>query len=146
MIKIDVAALHLEPGSIELDAELEARFVGRLTVSDSRGTVFAEDEFPCLELARALRSWCSSADVPPFDFEFDSMSYPEPGLIWIRRDAVNDDEWRVGSVAEPTAKSELASWAEVLQAVDDLAERIVVVAPEVIHPRVIRLLSSASDR
>jgi hypothetical protein len=94
MIRFDIERVHLEPGSVELDAELEARCVGRLTISDSRGAIITEDEFPCVELGRALRDWRSPSALPEREFEFDSMSYPEPGLIWIRRDAAGRDAWR----------------------------------------------------
>lgn len=145
MIAIGVTALQLEPGSVELDAELEARCVGQLTVSDGRGVLFAEDAFPCLELALALRRWRSSRGMPSSDFEFDSMSYPDPGLVWIRRDPVSDDRWRVGSIAEPTTESELLSWTEVAQAIDEFIENVGVLAPEVVRGRVTELLALPWD-
>lgn len=142
MITFDVEAMHLEPGSVELDAEIEARCVGRLTVSDSRGAIVSEDEFPCVELGRALRDWRSCSPLPERDFEFDSMSYPEPGLIWIRRDAADPDAWRVGSVLEPTTSSEPTSWIGVRQAIDNFAKRVVALAPEALRPRVFQLVTS----
>lgn len=142
MIRFDVDAVHLEPGSVDLDAELEARCVGRLTVSDSRAAILIEDEFPCVELGRALRDWLSFNAPRQPDFEFDSMSYPEPGLIWIRRDSAGGDAWRVGSVLQPTASGEPTPWVGVREAIDDFAQRVVALAPEPLRPRVFQLVAS----
>ena len=130
MIGLEVSGLHLEPGSVELDAQLEARCVGRLAIFDSRGSVFAENEFPCLELARAFRAWSSSHAPPQTDFEFDSMGYREPGLVWIRRDTADDERWRIGSIVDASAVGEPTQWPEVLQAVEDFARQVAALAPE----------------
>lgn len=145
MIALEVTGLHLEPGSVDLDAELEARCVGRLAICDSRGSIFTEEEFPCLELARALGGWSSARDAPLPDFEFDSMSYPEPGLVWIRRDTVDTEWWRIGSITDVSAVGEPTPWPEVLHAVEEFARQVDAQAPESVQARVLRLLKQPGE-
>ncbi|MET9448631.1 DUF7878 domain-containing protein [Streptomyces cinerochromogenes] len=78
----------------ELLVDLEAD----LTVRDGGRVVFAAQEFPVAELARALVGWLGQ-EVPG-GFRFDSMSFAEPGAVRIEEVAGG---WRVGSVFEPDA-------------------------------------------
>lgn len=84
---------------IRTTADFELRLDGEL--------LYGEADFPVIELAAALARW---ADLPAGsrpDFEFDSMSTPEPGWVWLRRVR---DGWRVGSINQ--RRSILVAWSE----------------------------------
>ena len=86
--------------------------------------LYAEVDFPIVELAAALSQWCDSSDGYQPDFEFDSMSTPEPGWVWIRR---ADSGWRVGSSYQNYAELTEFTSDTICLAVSKLVERLVSV-------------------
>ena len=77
---------------IAIDADFEIRDRGR--------TIYDEPKFPVVELARSLSSWMTSGER--VDFEFDSLSSDESGLVRITRGATG---WRLSSVFTPDVVS-----------------------------------------
>jgi hypothetical protein len=89
--------VRFETGSIETLPEVLARLVAIFCLSAGEDTVYQEDGFPFLELSTQMMRWVKQSVIAPrpFDFEFNSMSFPETGVVWIRQ---QDDGWRVGSM------------------------------------------------
>lgn len=78
-----------------------------LVIRDGDRVVLAEEQFPVAELARALVGWLRRSDGERGDFVFDSMSYPEPGVVRMVESA---EGWRGGSVFEPDAWTSPVTW------------------------------------
>lgn len=84
--------------------------------------VYSEEDFPVIELASALLDWCRSPSDRRVDFEFDSMSTPERGWVWIR---LAGPGWRVGSLhQEYPAMTEFRA-DEICAAANAFAARLV---------------------
>ncbi|MFJ3233694.1 hypothetical protein [Streptomyces sp. NPDC086787] len=78
-----------------------------LVIRDGDCVVWAEEGFPVAELARALMDWLHQPDGERDDFEFDSMSYAELGVVRISRSA---EAWRVGSVFQSDTWTSPVGW------------------------------------
>lgn len=79
--------------------------------------------FPVVELAAPLRGWLTSSDGDDRDdFEWDSMTTPEQGWVWIRRAA---DGWRVGSIHQDRAVVDVWSSDQIASAVDAFCTEII---------------------
>ncbi len=97
MTAILLSSLRADPPQLEdaidlvsnLEAEIEVEVDGRI--------IYHEVSFPVAELAVALTQWLSVSSDARSDFEFDSMSAEELGLVWIRREGGG---WRIGSVRQ----------------------------------------------
>lgn len=96
MIEFRFADLRAEglPASL---ADALVRVTADLAVVVDGRVVYSEADFPVVELAAALVRWCGLPACGRVDFEFDSMSTPKPGWVWIRREGCG---WRVGSLHE----------------------------------------------
>lgn len=141
MIALNVGPLRLEPGSLELDAEIEVRCTGRLSIEADSRVVYEEDDFPCVELARAVRGWADEVE-PTVGFEFDSMSWAEPGLVWIRKDP-SVGLWRIGSNAAPDAETLGVSWSAIRDAIVTFCADVIGAAPPAVRDRVRRIVCAA---
>ncbi|REJ06128.1 hypothetical protein DY023_07515 [Microbacterium bovistercoris] len=91
-------------------------FDAHLCLVESATTIFDEPGFPVVELARSLLLWLR--DPARGDFEFDSMSYEERGVISIWKVAAG---WAVGSVLAPGARTTPADW----RVVDECCRRFI---------------------
>lgn len=76
-------------------ADVLIRVTADLAIVVDGRPVYSEVAFPVIELAAALIWWCDLPERNRSEFEFDSMSTPEPGWVWIRRGVAG---WRIGSV------------------------------------------------
>lgn len=56
--------------------------------------LYSEPDFPVVELAEQLQSWCAEGLRRGEDFEFTSMESDAAGLVWFRHAG---DGYRVGS-------------------------------------------------
>ena len=94
-MRLEFTGLRAEPERlgdvIDVVANLEADF--RLVVDGD--LIYEEVSFPVAELAVALSRWSQVPIGDRPDFEFDSMSAEESGILWIRR---SHRGWRVGSI------------------------------------------------
>lgn len=77
---------------IAIDADFEIR--------DGNRIIYDEPKFPVVELARSLSSWMTAG--ARVDFEFESLSSDELGLVRINRGATG---WRLSSVFTPNVVS-----------------------------------------
>lgn len=91
---------------IRTTADFELRVDGEL--------IYGEPDFPVVELAGALTAWARRPAASRPDFEFDSMSTPEPGWVWLRRERGG---WRVGSINQLRSSLEVWSESEVESAI-----------------------------
>lgn len=116
MMQLRLAGLRADPdrlgNAIDVVANLEADL--RLEVDGEE--IYAEASFPVAELAAGLARWSTTPSDDRPDFEFDSISAEEPGLIWIRR---VDDGWRVGSIRQEKPDLRAFSGPEIDQLVQD---------------------------
>ena len=83
-------------------------FDADLRVAVGGETVYEDQDFPVVELARSLLMWIDDADRG--DFEFDSMSFEEVGSIAFRQ---SSDGWRFHSVFRPGVATAHVDWDEV---------------------------------
>ena len=96
MIEFRLTDLRAE-GPLASLADAFVRVTADLAIVVDGRVVYSEVDFPVVELAAALVQWCELPACGRADFEFDSMSTPEPGWVWIRREGAG---WRVGSMHE----------------------------------------------
>lgn len=86
------------------------------------GRVFwVEADVPVVELAAELNAWASTGLAEGFDFELDSMSTPEVGWFWIRRQG---DGWAVGALHQESAVQELFTSDAIGTMIAELGERV----------------------
>lgn len=95
MISFELGPLSVDrpidaPWSLLIDVEAD------FTIRSDNAVVYSEQFVPVVELASHLVAWLRRASGD--DFEWDSMSTPETGWVWIR--AVPGG-WRVGSIHQP---------------------------------------------
>lgn len=95
MIEFQISNLRADPtfpiDRITFAANVESDFA---VFADGR-LVYEESDFPVVELAVAFHLWQQNRVDSEPDFEFDSMSFEELGMVWIRWAG---DGWRVGSL------------------------------------------------
>ncbi len=85
-------------------------------------TLYDEPDFPVIELAASLANWAGRDAINRPDFDFDSMSTPDTGWVWLRRAAGG---WRVGSIHQRHASLTVWSESEIQHAVSEFSSRIV---------------------
>lgn len=113
------------------------RITADLEILDDRRIVYWEPDFPVVELVAALVHW--SMEPNPQDFEFDSISTPEPGWVWVRR---GDVGWRVGSTQQEGEASRDVGHSELVAAVGEFRSRLVSAAKDVLGINLIELVPS----
>ncbi|RLU90557.1 hypothetical protein CTZ27_20935 [Streptomyces griseocarneus] len=95
---------------------------------DIKGVWF-ESKYPVAELAYRLVYWLR--DGGQRDFELDSMSYADKGVVRI---VESDDGWRIGSVYAPGKWTEPYAWdalvAEIRQFVRTVTEGVATIGIE----------------
>ncbi|QEO15207.1 hypothetical protein FLP10_12835 [Agromyces intestinalis] len=89
-------------------ADYLVAFDAHIRLLEGDEVIYDEAGFPVVELARSLRIWLG--DPGESDFEFDSMSYEEPGAIAIRNTPAG---WVFGSVFAPSVWTNPAEWRAV---------------------------------
>lgn len=95
---------------------------------DGSSRVYWEPDFPVVELAADLGNWLRNGFASHrVDFEFDSMSTPEPGWIWIRR---YGSGWRVGSLHQEQVNPEIYSDDQIRQIVSQFIQRVTLRAEQ----------------
>lgn len=72
----------------------------RFSIIEGDSIIYDEPAFPVVELARSLQFWLSQPHHS--DFEFESMSFEEPGAVFIRQ---AESGWQVGSIFTPSHSS-----------------------------------------
>lgn len=116
----------LPPASL---ADAVVRVTARFALVVGGRVVYSEAEFPVVELAAALFRWCELPAYARIDFEFDSMSTPEPGWVWIRREG---QAWRVGSLHQEYPEMREFTTDQIQHAVRRFVERLVAVGRDLI--------------
>lgn len=101
-------------------AELFVHVEGDIQICCGDRVLFAEQSFPVFELGHAIAAWLDSPPGDRGDFVFDSMSFEEQGVVFIRGDG---DGWRVGSVFESEPSDRLA-WSAVERAARNFIARL----------------------
>lgn len=121
MIEFRFTDLRSEEPPVTL-ADVLVRVTADLSIVVEDRVVYSEVDFPVVELAVALVRWCELPGCGRVDFEFDSMSTPEPGWVWIRREGAG---WRVGSLHEEYPEMLEFTTDQVRDAVHRFAVRLV---------------------
>ena len=121
MIRFEISDLVADPrpptDRIELVANVEANF--SIMVDDR--LVYQEVSFPVVELAVALHQWLAHRGPDNPDFEFESMSAEEPGLVWIRWAGSG---WRVGSIDQEQPELTVFDQDEIHASVEALTKHL----------------------
>ena len=102
--------------------DLLVRTTAEFELSIDDEPLYEEPDFPVVELAAALVGWLRSPPATRPDFEFDSMSTPEPGWVWIRRAT---DGWTVGSLHQSRPSFTVCSDEEVDAAIEAFVGELV---------------------
>ncbi len=110
--------LHLESPVATAD-DLILGYVGDFRIVTTRGRIYGESNFPCIEFVREVAAWLEQDSAS--DFEYDSSEAAEPGLVWIRRAGAG---WRVGSIHQDEIEMSAYSKGEIRSAVKDLVRSI----------------------
>lgn len=121
-LRFEIAGVASEADSIRSVADLLVGVTADLTVSCSCSAVYREPQFPVVELACALKQWASDPWAIRDDFEFDSMSTPEPGWVWLRR---SGEGWRVGSIHQDEPCAQVWEEDQVQAAIQSFVSGIV---------------------
>ncbi|MER5880695.1 hypothetical protein ABT119_32870 [Streptomyces sp. NPDC001910] len=85
-----------------------------LRVSDGETLIYSEVLFPVAELASKLLDWILEPENERPNFNLDSMSFSEIGVITITR---KEGGWRIGSVLSSGAKSGILDEATLTEGV-----------------------------
>jgi hypothetical protein len=94
-----------------------------LCVTDDGQVIFAEAEFPVVELAGDLHAWMRTDEHDRDEYAFGDSGFPEAGAVRIARAGGG---WRIGSLFEPN------SWSSALTT-RQLDHAITVFVTEVIE-------------
>lgn len=115
MIEFRLSGFRCEPPEPEQPADVFIGVTGRFEITADGTTVYAEDDFPVVELAAELGDWLRSGLGARRDFEFDSMSMAEAGWVWIRH---TGSGWRVGSLHQEQPDLTVRGESEIQTAVE----------------------------
>lgn len=121
MIAFEFDELRLE-SEHEVSDALDAyiRITGTFRIRSNSRVVYEEEAFPVLELAADLLDW-ERRDLPQnLDFEFDSMSTPESGWVWLRKEG--EEGFRIGSIHQISPDMSVHKVSEVRQAIRTFLE------------------------
>lgn len=121
MIAFRFSGLRTDRSRLEHPADVLVGITAEFEVDADGVPLYSEDDFPVVELAAELADWLRNGFAVGADFEFDSMSTPEAGWVWIRRD---DGKWRVGSLHQERPDLTPRDDEEVRAAVADFVERV----------------------
>lgn len=143
MIAFRLGRLEVEPPGVKRPVDTVTSVVTDFEIDVDGECLFSETSFPVIELAGALLRWKSVSGEGRCDFEFESMDFEEPGLMWIRREG---DGWRVGSLLQEFPDLTVRSADELDRAIDGFVADLERAAREELGLRlgpVWRLLSVA---
>lgn len=121
MIELRLSDLHAERPELDHPADAFIGVTGRFEITADETAVYAEDQFPVIELAAELGDWLRRGLEAHRDFEFDSMSTPEPGWVWIRHAGSG---WRVGSLHQDRPDIAVRGDSEIRTAVERFIEAV----------------------
>ncbi|WHT18521.1 hypothetical protein N8J89_36335 [Crossiella sp. CA-258035] len=115
MVELELTALQSAGLNGHSVAQVQELVEGDLRLCEDGRELYAEQDFPVVKLAGALRHWLATpvANRPSFSFDDDSFEQPE-GVLLIDRVPAG---WRFGSVFAPGAWSGPVSDAEADQVV-----------------------------
>jgi hypothetical protein len=94
-IRLRHSNLRADPDRLNDPTDVIVNLEADVRLEIDGDVIYEELSFPLAELACALARWMPIPLSERPDFEFDSMSSEEIGLLWIRR---VDGTWRVGSI------------------------------------------------
>jgi hypothetical protein len=121
MIELRLSELHAERPELSHPADAFIGVTARFEITADGTAVYSEDEFPVIELAAELGDWLRSGLDASRDFEFDSMSTPEAGWVWIRH---TGSGWRVGSLHQDRPDTTVRGDSEIRTAVERFIEAV----------------------
>lgn len=135
--------LRADPPRLSDVIDVVANIEADVRLETDGGAIYDEVSFPVAELAVALTRWTQAPVTNRADFEFDSMSAEEPGLLFIRR---ADDGWRVGSIHQERAESRIFTAVEVDEFVRTFIRQLTREVATAFGPDVSALLSDALEK
>lgn len=113
--------LRADPPRLSDATDVVANLEADVRLETDGEAIYDEVSFPVAELAVTLTRWMQAPVTNRADFEFDSMSAEEPGLLWIRRAS---DGWRVGSIHQEGPEPRIFTPVEVDEFVRTFIERL----------------------
>lgn len=124
MIEFRYRHLQADTGVVRHPRELFVGVTATFEIVADDQSLYEEDDFPVAELAAALLRWLRDAHEArnADDFEFDSMSTPEPGWVWIRQ---TEGYWRVGSLHQEFPLMTEFSLGEIRMAVEAFTSSLI---------------------
>lgn len=114
MMVLTFVQLRADPGCLDTATDVIANLEADITLEVEGSVIYEEVSFPVAELALALTRWAQSCSADRPDFEFDSMSAEEPGLVWIRR---TEGGWRFGSICQDRPETKVFPTEQVDEAI-----------------------------
>lgn len=121
MIELEVVDVGVDRSRGSADVNVFIDIGARFTLVADGSPLYSEEDFPIVELAVALSDWLGRGIDAGEDFEFDSMSTPEPGWVWVRWTRPG---WRVGSLHQVRSDPVVRDTSEIRQAVESFIERV----------------------
>ena len=88
---------------------------------DEGKVIYSELAFPVAELARALRDWVESGELRGDEFSFDSLSFGEPGSVFVK---ARSGSWLWGSGFSPGESSALQSWNQIIDTISEFTDSV----------------------
>ena len=113
------ARLRADPACLDTATDVIVNLEADLTMEFEGNVIYEEVSFPVAELAFALIKWAQSRAADRPDFEFDSMSAEEPGLVWVRR---TNGGSRVGSICQDRPLTTVLAMEQVDQVIRGYVE------------------------
>ena len=124
MISIDFRDARIDGRRPTERHEVLLRIVARLVVTDDGTELFAESEFPIVELAQHLWRWLRVGAVNNSGFTYKSMESEQEDLLWFARES---DGWSIGSADRKIAVG--LRLAEIRTASERFVDRVSVEIP-----------------
>mgnify|MGYP001594999684 CR=1 FL=1 len=132
--------LRADPPRLNNAMDVIANLEADVSLEVNGEVIYDEVSFPVAELACALTRWSQADAAGRSDFEFDSMSAEERGLVWIRR---VDGGWRLGSIDQEHPEPRVFSAGEIDEFVRKYVEDLNEQVETTFGPRTLALLIEA---
>lgn len=124
MLELRFSGLYEEGGRADRIPEVDVSASEFSIVVDGK-TLYSEPHMTVIELLGALTSWLRVPAESRSDFEFESMSTDERGLVWIK---TTNGRYRIGSVHQAYEELRELSESEIRAAVEQFRDRLLVAA------------------
>jgi hypothetical protein len=124
MLELRFSDLYDDGGRADPIPEVDVS-ASEFSIVVSGKTLYSEPHMTVIELVGALTRWLRVPRESRSDFEFDSMSTDERGLVWIKS---TNGGYRIGSVHQAYEELREFSDLEIRAAVEKFRDRLLAAA------------------